>query len=216
MEINGFKDTIRWYDDNADAYAENAKKVSFEQSIEAFLSRLPAHPRVLEAGCGTGRDARVFRAKGAEVTGVDISEGLIAVARKENPDISFVSSSFLSLPFGDASFDGVWSHASLVHLETVEEVRQALAEFYRVTKPGGFLYVYVKQQQGEEKTAIVSDSLSNHDRFFRYYTPGEMAGLLAEAGFTVGEPEFSDDPHGRTEVKWIQFTVQKPAEDTGS
>ena len=210
MKIRGFRDTIEWYDNNAEQYWENSKRVSFEDVIDNFLQRLPAQALILDVGCGTGRDTRVFHDKGAHVAGVDISEGLLLVARRENPDITFVTADFVRLPFEGRSFDGVWSHASLVHLETLEEVKQALREFYRVLRPGGFLYVYVKDQQGKEKTAIVSDSLSQHDRFFRYYSADELTELLQEAGFSNQETEFKDDPHGRAEVKWIQAIVQKP------
>lgn len=212
MEIRGFRDTIQWYDNNAEQYAENSKRVSFEKVVENFLEKLPASPSILDAGCGTGRDTKLFHEKGAKVVGVDISEGLLEVARRENPDITFIAANFTELPLEDQSFDGVWSHASLVHLETLEEVRSALSEFHRVLKPEGFLYVYVKKQEGEEKTAIVSDSLSGHDRFFRYYEPEELTTLLEDAGFTVGDLELEEDPHGRTEVIWLRVVVQKSVE----
>ena len=209
MKIQGFDDTIEWYNKNAKQYFESSERISFEEIIQQFLKKLPANPSVLDAGCGTGRDSRVLTENGANVTAIDISEGLIEIARAENPDIQFIKTSFLNLPLEDALFDGVWSHASLVHLETLEDVTKALSEFYRVLKPGGWLYVYVKKQTGEEKTAIVSDSLSNHERFFRYYTPEELTGLLSKTGFIVGRYETKQDPHGREEVEWLQFIVQK-------
>lgn len=212
MEIHGFNDTIKWYDDNAEQYEKNSKLVSFEKVVDGFLEKLPASPAVLDAGCGTGRETRIFHDKGTRVVGVDISKGLLEVARRENPGIEFIEANFTELPLESQSFDGVWSHASLVHLETIEEVRAALSEFNRVLKPGGFLYVLVKEQQGEEKTAVVSDSLSKHDRFFRYYESEEFAGLLKEEGFIVGEIEFVEDAHGRTEVSWLRTVVQKPVE----
>lgn len=212
MEIHGFRDTIKWYDDNAEQYEKNSKLISFEKAVDDFLDKLPTSPVVLDAGCGTGRETRLFHEKRARVTGVDISKGLLEVARRENPDIEFVEADFTDLPLEDQSFDGVWSHASLVHLENIEEVKAALAEFRRVLKPGGFLYVYVKEQQGDEKTAVVSDSLSEHDRFFRYYESVELKSLLREAGFSVGDLEHTEDSHGRTEVKWLRAVVQRPVE----
>ncbi len=210
MEIHGFDDTIAWYDKNAEQYSENSHKINFEKSIDAFLALLPEHPTVLEAGCGTGRDARVFKDRGVEIVGIDISKGLLGVARTENSDITFIEGDLRALPLEENSFDGVWAHASLVHLETIEDAEKSLAEFFRVLKAGGFLYVLVKARQGSEKTAIVSDSLSNHNRFFRYYTPEELSELLTSAGFAQGDHQVLDDPHGREEVKWIRSVVQKP------
>lgn len=212
MEIHGFRDTIKWYDDNAEQYEKNSKQVSFESVVDDFLEKLPVSPAVLDAGCGTGRETRLFHEKGATVIGVDISKGLLEVARRENSDVEFIEANFADLPLTNQLFDGVWSHASLVHLESIGEVKAALSEFHRVLKPGGFLYVYVKEQLGEQKTAVVSDSLSEHDRFFRYYESAELNSLLRDAGFTVGELEHTGDSHGRIEVKWLRTVVQKPVE----
>jgi ubiquinone/menaquinone biosynthesis C-methylase UbiE len=210
MDIKGFKDTIDWYDKNADSYAAAANKIDFSEVIAIFLKKLPPNPRVLDAGCGSGRDSRGLKDGGAIVTGLDISEGLLVVARRDNPDITFVKGNFTDLPLESNSFDGIWAQASLVHLETIEEVQKTLREFYRVLNPGGFIWICVKKSEGDEKTAIVTDKVSNHDRFFRYYDPGELAGLLKDAGFEVGHHKIVDDPCGREEVKWIWFTVQKP------
>ena len=98
--------------------------------------------------------------------GIDLSKSLIEIARNKHPDIEFRQGNILNLPFEDESFDGVWTHASLVHLETTEEVVRALREFNRVLKPGGVMHVFVKQQLGNEKTSVVSDTLSGHERFF--------------------------------------------------
>ena len=195
MKVEGFNDTINWYDQNADTYAKVTEEIHPEKHavMEAFLGKLPENPSVLEAGCGAGRHAKALSDKGAKVIGLDISRGLIKVAQERYPDVEFVEGNLLELPFEAASVDGVWSNASLVHFEKIEEVKKVLSEFFRVLKPGGFLYVYVKQQQGEEKTAIVSDTLSNHERFFRYYRADELAGLLSDAGFKVGEFEIKDD-----------------------
>ncbi len=211
MKIEGFDDTIKWYDDNAEQYAKGTEEIRPDKQVvmDAFLGKLPNHPSVLEAGCGAGRHAKALSDKGAKVVGLDLSAGLIKVAQERYPGIEFVEGNLLELPLEDVSVDGVWSNASLVHFEKIEEVQKVLKEFHRVLKPGGSLYVYVKQQQGEEKTAIVNDTLSNHERFFRYYEASELAGLLKEAGFTVGEYQVKDDSHGRDEVKWLEFVVQK-------
>ena len=211
MDISGFDDTIDWYDANADAYASATAAAIPIKAIEKFLTYLPAKPAVLEAGCGAGWESTVFVERGANVTGVDISEGLLDVARKRNPAVEYHRANFLELPFPYASFDGVWSHASLVHLEKIEDVEEALREFFRVLKSGGYLYVYVKAQAGKEKTAVVADSLSKHERFFRYFTSEELSGLLTEAGFEISTSETEDDPHGRTEVRWLEIIAQKRA-----
>jgi ubiquinone/menaquinone biosynthesis C-methylase UbiE len=119
----------------------------------------------------------------------------------------------LDLPFDDASFDGVWSNTSLLHLETAEDVKRALGEIYRVLKKPGLLHVVVKAQTGANKTAVVSDKLSGHDRFFQYFTVDELSQLLTAAGFNITHiKEYSETetiPHGRPEVKLIWCLAQK-------
>lgn len=209
MEIKGFKDTIDWYDKNAGKYADAAEKALPVEIIEKFFSLLPRSPRILDAGCGSGRDSRAMQAKGARVTGIDISVGLLKEAEQRSKEIEFVEGDITQMPFERDLFDGVWAHASLVHLETLEDVQKALREFHRVLKPNGTLHVFVKVQQGEEKTAIVSDKLSNHDRFFRYYTKAELEDLVAKAGFADIDIKEKSDPHGREEVTWLALFAKK-------
>jgi ubiquinone/menaquinone biosynthesis C-methylase UbiE len=209
MEIKGFKDTIDWYDNNSEEYARSLYSVTPSESISLFLSHLPNSPKILEVGCGPGRESKIFIEKGAKVTGVDISVGLLNIAKEKNPQAEYINANFLDLPFNNSVFDGVWSHASLVHLETIMDVEKALSEFNRVLKERGILYVCVKMQMGDKKTAVVTDSLSNHDRFFRYYTKEELAFLLISAGFRIVQTNINNDDHGRQEVKWIEVVARK-------
>ena len=209
MKVEGLKDTIDWYDKNAGKYADSAEKVPPIELLEKFLSMLPQSPQVLDAGCGSGRDSRFLHEKGALVTAIDISKGLLEEAEKRSEGITFVQGDITVMIFPDGSYDGVWSHASLVHLETIEDVKKALREFGRVLKAGGILHIFVKAQTGDEKTAVVSDSLSNHDRFFRYYTEQELRELVTDAGFEDIDISLLPDPHGRTEVTWIALFARK-------
>ena len=96
-----------------------------------------------------------------------------------------------------------------MHLETIKDVKKALAEFYRVLRPRGVLYVSVKAQMGDEKMAVVSDSLSKHERFFRYHTEEELTALIEGAEFGVIETSIEDDMHGRSEVQWLEIIARK-------
>jgi ubiquinone/menaquinone biosynthesis C-methylase UbiE len=199
MRVSGFNDTIDWYNQNANQYAEaNAPLADIDQ-IEELSSLLPAGASVLDAGCAAGRDGNLFQQRGFQVTGVDVAEGLINIAHQQFPEVNFVQANFLSLPFQDQTFDAVWAHQSLLHLETQEDVKKALGEFRRVLKPNGVLLVLVKEQTGEDKTAIVTDSLSGHDRFFQYFKQEEMQSLLTEAGFGVQKLEQYSEADKRTD-----------------
>lgn len=181
--------------------------------VKAFVSRLPKAAKVLDAGCGAGRDSKILSDQGLEVVGLDLSKGLLTVAKRKFSKITFVEGNLLKLPFEDASFDGAWANTSLLHLETVGEVTKALQEINRVLKSKGVLHIVVKSQTGTEKTAVVSDKFSGHDRFFQYFTLSELQSLLQETGFgVVSSKEYGETetiPHGRPEVRLIWALAQK-------
>ncbi|HWY79580.1 MAG TPA: class I SAM-dependent methyltransferase [Candidatus Sulfotelmatobacter sp.] len=207
MKVKGFQDTIEWYNRNAQAYASNAIRHNPTKEIDAFASLLTKNANTLDAGCGSGRDAHFLHKKELNVVGLDISPGLLAVARKDFPEIQFIEGNLIDLPFKNETFDGIWSRASLLHFETIEDVKKALSEFNRVLKKQGLLYVLVKAQTGKEKTAIVSDTVSHHDRFFQYFLKDELENLLIEAGFQIisleQKNELKMQMNNRPEVEWI-------------
>ncbi len=99
---------------------------------------------VLEAGCGIGTDGARFSAAGARYTGLDAAGSALALARRrfglEDLDGRFVGGSVTRLPFPDESFDLVFSHGVVHH---VDDTRAAVREFQRVLRPGGTLLVMV-------------------------------------------------------------------------
>lgn len=208
MKVQGFKDTIAWYNKNADRYSKSVQNLP-SAGIDEFVNKLPEGAKVLDAGCASGRDSQRLFDKGIEVVGIDLSSSQIDLAKKTYPGISFIEGDFLSLPFGDGSFEGVWAHASLLHFENVVDVQKALKEFSRVLKKGGILHVFVKEKTTENKFEIVTDSLSNHDRFFQYFSKDEIEGYIIESGFDVVKTERQIDAAGRKEVSWLLFLGQK-------
>jgi SAM-dependent methyltransferase len=91
---------------------------------------------VLDLGCGTGWDAAALRTSGARVIAVDIEEDLARTAKhRGTPSLA---ADGLRLPFGDATFDGVYSSNIVEHVPSVERL---LDEIARVTKPGGWSWV---------------------------------------------------------------------------
>jgi demethylmenaquinone methyltransferase/2-methoxy-6-polyprenyl-1,4-benzoquinol methylase len=93
--------------------------------------------RVLDACCGTGDLAVAARAAGAgDVVGVDFSERMLERARRKAPELEWVQSDVLTLPFEDASFD---SAVVGFGVRNVEDLEAAIKELRRVLRPGGRL-----------------------------------------------------------------------------
>ena len=101
--------------------------------LEAAAVPAGRSTRVLEAGCGTGLVMERLRAGGAtRLYGIDLSEGMLRIARQERHSVA--QASITALPFRDATFDVVYSFKVLAH---VPNIRDALAEILRVVRPGG-------------------------------------------------------------------------------
>jgi SAM-dependent methyltransferase len=99
--------------------------------------------RLLEVGCGRGRNAEVFRRLGMEVTGIDLDEPALAEARQTYPQIDFQTGDIENLAFADAAFDAVFSSSVLQYVDWPRAIRQC----HRVLKPGGRA-VFVENLRG--------------------------------------------------------------------
>lgn len=94
--------------------------------------------KILDLAAGTGASSVAFALPGVKVVAGDFSEGMLAVGRKRHPEIEFVFADATALPFADAEFDAVTISFGL---RNVVDVPKALAEMYRVTKPGGKIVI---------------------------------------------------------------------------
>lgn len=97
--------------------------------------------RILDVAAGTGTSSAALAARGASVVAADFSPGMIAVGRSRqagNANLEFVQADAMDLPFADDEFDAV---TIAFGLRNVAVPRRALAEFYRVTKPGGRIVI---------------------------------------------------------------------------
>lgn len=99
--------------------------------------------RVLDLGCGNGRLQQIFKDIDIDYTGVDNSERLIEMAKKEYSDNKFQVADALKLPFTDNYFDKIYSIAVFHHIPSKELRQQFLQEAKRVLKPGGLLVLTV-------------------------------------------------------------------------
>jgi len=141
MSEENFDRIAAEYDESLPAHVVEhylAKRVAF------LASECPraAHPRVLDVGCGTGALAGRLAARGYEVTGIDPSQGMLDVLRREHPEVEAVRAPGDRVPFEDASFDVVLTVAALHHIAAADAVRATLAEMARLTRPGGRIVVW--------------------------------------------------------------------------
>jgi len=194
--------TRAFYDAVAEDYAELfvdelAARPLERAVLAAYAELVGPGGRVADLGCGPGRTTARLASLGLDVSGLDLSESMLAIARRENPEIRFAQGSMLELDFPDGALAGVVSFYSTIHTP-LAELPALFAELHRVLAPGGHLLLAFQ----------VGDEPRHHHRpwghpvslGFERRRPETMAALLAEAGFTVlsrtvREPDASlDEP----------------------
>lgn len=150
--------------------------------VDAFIAAVGAGSLVLDAGCGTGRLSRYLADREVTVEGIDLSPGMVAMARKRHPDVTFAVGSISDLPYGDCSFDGVMLWYSTIHTTRDGQAR-LYREASRVLRAGGHLLVAFQAGEGAHDTAETYRRYGHDVDLVRYrFTPEEAAEWLAGSG----------------------------------
>ena len=189
MTEPGFlRDTRASYSAVAEAYAERfrdelAAKPLDRAILGAFAEQVLAHGRpVADIGCGTGRVTASLGGLGLPVSGIDLSPGMIEVARRTHPGLRFEVGSMLALNLPDGALGGVLAWYSVIHVPD-ERLPEAFAEFARVLAPGGLLLVGF---QAGDSTLHLAEALGQPVALdFRRRRPERVAELLTGAGLEV-------------------------------
>lgn len=140
---------------------------------------------VADLGCGPGHVGAHLRELGLDVFGVDLSPGMVAVARDRHPDMRFDVGSMLALDLPDAALAGACAFYSVIHLPTAELPR-AFAELGRVLRPGG--HAILAFQVGDDAEQHRRGEWLGHQDVelpLWWRRPEHVAGLLADAGIHV-------------------------------
>jgi len=188
------KITRQTYDQAARDYATMVDELISDSWIGEFEKRcldkfllMTGAPgsRVLEIGCGNGKDTRYMGQKGALVAGIDISAGMLAEARKQLPESAFCQMDMRYPGFSSGVFNGVWANGCIYHVPKLDFL-QVLKEIRRVLVPSGVFSFNFKVGTGENLEATPR-SFKGGPRFYAYYTIKEMKNLLKQADFQVIE-----------------------------
>lgn len=191
--------TINYYDTHArewsNAHHGDEQTSYWEDEMNKFHKFLPSG-KVLEIGCGSGKDASNIIRLGYDYVGTDPSKGLLEIAQKRNPGTSFRNKSVQGLDFEENEFDGFWTAATLLHIPK-DEIDDALQSIIRVVRNGGIGFISLKAGEGEREDAET-------ERWFSYYSGEEFTKILEknrlkviEFGTKKGEKDF-----------WLVFLVK--------
>lgn len=185
-------ETLAYYDANAQEFIDRTVNVSMDHLYEPFLALIPPQGRILDAGCGSGRDAAEFARRGFDVTAFDGSAVLAQLSSKRT-GLHVLHQTFDGMRWRE-EFDGVWACASLLHL-TSDKLTAALARIALALRVGGVLFVSMKAGQFEG---------AREGRWFTDTTPVLLRELLIGTGsLEVTRVWETDDARPDTSVTWV-------------
>ncbi|MBN2500352.1 MAG: class I SAM-dependent methyltransferase [Anaerolineales bacterium] len=169
-----------------------------------LLERLPPGSSVLDLGCGSGDPADIEIAQNHQITGVDISQTQIELARQNVPHGTFIHADAGAVDFPAASFDAVVSFYTIEHLPR-EEHASLLQRIQQWIKPNGFFLLSIEAGEYE---GMVGEWL-NVPMFISCFDPETMKGMVIAAGFNILETKIETQMEADNEVPFLWMLAQK-------
>lgn len=175
--------TLETYDLIAKDYAKNGLASATKPEEAIFIKMLAPGQKILDVGCGFGRNLKAFLEYGLNTYGFDGSNELLKIAKAQAPKAKL---QFLDLreklPYEDNFFDAIWARNSLHHLEP-HDLDQALNELRRVLKPNGI--IFIEWKEGKKAAITKEEKAFGKERFYNLLSKEEVEKLVENAGFKI-------------------------------
>ena len=167
--------TLQYYNDYADSFWEGTKDHDVSQNRNALLEHMGAKPpyRILDFGCGPGRDLKVFRDLGHEAIGLEGSNRFVELARNHS-GCEVWHQDFLRLELPPGYFDGIFANAALFHIPS-QELPRVLKDLWLALKSGGVLFSSNPRGDNEEGWT--------GERYGVYYNLERWRDLVSAVGY---------------------------------
>lgn len=194
--------TIQTYDDSAPALADYFKGIGPRVDDIKLALRLAGKPkdaRVIEIGCGDGRDAMEITKRVAWYEGFDPSKGLLKIAQSNLPRTSFVLADALSYHYPD-NVDVIFAFASLLHINK-EDLKLVLNKAAKSLRKDGIFYISLKERD-EYTEEVKKDKYG--ERMFYLYTPTTVKDAAGKLFVAVQE-----DHKTLGDTRWFTIALKK-------
>lgn len=189
---------MNYYDENAQEFFDGTVNADMSPHREEFLKLIVENGAILDAGCGSGRDTKIFKELGFNVTAIDGSVEMCRMA-SEYANINVKQMQFQEIEF-ENQFDGIWASASLLHVPGTE-IEDILNRLKTSLKDNGILYASFKYGDFE--------GLRN-GRYFNDLTETAVIKLFKQADFKIIKTWITHDARkGRENERWVNILVKK-------
>ncbi|MDO5815837.1 MAG: class I SAM-dependent methyltransferase [Methanobrevibacter sp.] len=188
---------MNYYDKNAQEFFDGTVDADMSSHHEKFLELIPENGSILDAGCGSGRDTKIFKTLGYNVTAIDGSAEMCRLASKfSGANVKHMQ--FQEIEFTN-EFDGIWASASLLHVPS-DELDLVLSKLKKSLKKKGILYASFKYGDFEG---------NRNGRYFNDLTESAAIELFEKNDFKVIETWITNDarPDRETE-KWTNILLK--------
>jgi ubiquinone/menaquinone biosynthesis C-methylase UbiE len=192
------KDIVKIYDRVAPEISQVYEEQSHAKGIKEFVDRLSPETKILDLGCGNGKDVSMFSGLGFETIGIDASAGMVRQAGKRYPRERIFQMDARKLKYPNNSFDAVWSWSVLTHFN-YEDKRKVLREINRVLRGRGFFTQMIWKGRG----VFVNQHV--YPRSHYLLTVPSWKKIYKEAGFA--EPILKDVRGKRR--NFVRLTARK-------
>ncbi|HVC02505.1 MAG TPA: class I SAM-dependent methyltransferase [Steroidobacteraceae bacterium] len=195
--------TIAYYAHRAEEFRAGTRDHDVSQNIAALLRHIEGEPpcKILDFGCGPGRDLRALTALGHTAIGLDGTAEFVAMARADS-GCEVWQQDFLALQLPTGGFDGIFANASLFHVPTVA-LPDVLLRLHASLKPRGVLFS--SNPRGENREGW------SGERYGAYHDLGAWRGYLSRAGFSELEHYYRPAGLPRAQQPWLASVWRKAA-----
>ncbi len=169
------------YDRCANDYAEQ-RRTTAEAELNLISERLKPGSRILDVGCGAGVPVARHLATRFDVTGIDVSSSMIALAGKSVPSGRFLTADVMEAEFPAAGFDAIVSFYAIFHIPRQEHF-DLFRRFTRWLRPGGLLLITVARN--DDGPGYTEDDFFGETMYWSNFGPGTYKKILAETGFEI-------------------------------
>lgn len=193
------KCTVEFYDKNYSNYDQSTHNLELTDQLFSFMKLIKPGGRILDIGCGTGRDIQQFQKAGFFADGVEPSKSMAKLAIERTKALILEKS---AEDINDKEkYNGIWACASLLHLPK-KRFESVIKKIARALTVNGYCYISLKEGIGEARDA--------DGRFFSYYTEEEIKKTIKHIkNISLIKIWLSDDSAHRLSTRWINILIKK-------